>query len=816
MARWRDRPIGATELALPTDRPPAAERSTSGGFETVTLPADVVADLVALARRERCSLFMVLLSAYQLLLSRHTGQHDICVGTPMASRTELAWETIVGYFTQLQVLRGDLSGDPEFSRLLRKTRSDVLGTFGRPDVPLAAQFQTIMVVLNSPEETGFALSSFGDLELEWFGTGFGQSMLDLTLQLFPLADGGLSAAFGYRDDVFDAATVAGIAARFLVLLRDIVRRPDARIGELECLAAGELDKLSAWGTGPGQPVPAVVPLLIKASDAVAVGSLTYAELLSRAEKLAGALREAGVGPGSVVGVHLPRSPHGVIALLATWLAGAAYLALDPALPAARKDLMIVGSGVEVVISDEPLPGVVRVSPSATAPAMTAVQVLPEWLAYVIYTSGSTGTPKAVAVSHGALAARVAWMTGVYALTPDDCVAQVASWGFDTHAEEIYPALVAGARVEVVTESAALPDFLRSAQGRAVTVLDLPTAYWHELVASPEAVRWPDGLRLVILGGEQASAEAVARWGSRTRLVNTYGPTEATIIATACDLVPNAAARPPIGCPIADTVVKVLDPAGNLTPPGVSGELHIGGAGVAQGYLGQPDFPVTEGIRWYATGDRCRWRPDGQLEFLGRLDDQVKVRGHRIEPAEVRAALEAEPGVDQAVVVAHQDRLVGYLVGTATDQAMRAGLARTLPSYLVPDLFVRLEKLPLTNNGKVDIRALPDPAAVVAVQWSEPESDAEQLVAEIWTEVLSVERVGAADDFFALGGHSLLATRVISRLRATLEIDVPVRAVFDYSTLTAFAAHVEVLLTAAVDELSDAEVANLLSYQASSE
>ena len=436
------------------------------------------------------------------------------------------------------------------------------------------------------------------------------------------------------------------------------------------------------------------------------------------------------------------------------------------------------------------------------------------------------------------------MTRSYRLGPGDVVAQFASLSFDTHAEEIYPALVAGAALLLLPDGpASLPDVLRTEAGRAVTVLDLPTAYWHRLTEMLDDVAWPPGLRLVILGGEQVHATAVARWrarfGDRVRLVNTYGPTEATIIATACDLgaadadLANTGGRPGIGRPISQTTAYVLDPNGQPAPPGAPGELCLGGAGLARGYLGDPartadrfvpDPSGPPGSRLYRTGDRVRWRADRTLEFLGRLDNQVKVRGFRVEPGEVETALTAHPAVGQAAVVAYGERLVAYLTSPhltstgdapATAEELRRHLAQRLPAHLIPSAFVTLDALPLTVNGKVDTVALPAPPAERPSVFAAPQTDAELLVAATWAEVLPATAgpIGAGDDFFALGGHSLLAARVAARLRAALELEVPIRALFDHPVLADLATAVEDLLVAELAGLTDDEAAALVGGDA---
>ncbi|WP_345409949.1 non-ribosomal peptide synthetase [Nonomuraea salmonea] len=515
--------------------------------------------------------------------------------------------------------------------------------------------------------------------------------------------------------------------------------------------------------------------------------------------------------------------------------GGAYLPLDPAYPDERLAFLIEDSAARLVVTDaglaSRLPGetVVLVAEDEAGPGDPRWYgdwdpVEPDDPAYVIYTSGSTGRPKGVLVEHGSLAGRVRWMRESYGIGPDDRVAQFASLSFDAHAEELYPALTAGAGVLLLPDGAAsLPDVLRTPAGRQVTVLDLPTAYWHRLTEALGDVTWPEPLRLVILGGEQVHGAAVARWrerfGDRVRLVNTYGPTEATVIATAADLgAADTVGRPPIGRPIGGTTAHVLGPYGEPVPPGFPGELCLGGAGLARGYLGRPALTADRfvpdpfgppGSRLYRTGDRARWRRDGTLEFLGRFDAQVKVRGFRVEPGEVEAVLLAQPGVRQAVVTADGERLAAYVVGPAEPDELRARLAAALPAHLVPTVWVSLPALPLTITGKVDVAALPAPEPGPAAEFVAPRTDAEVLVAEVWSELLGLETVGVHDDFFALGGHSLLATRVAALLRNAVETEVPIRTVFDHPTVAGLATAVERLVIEQLSALTDAEAAELL-------
>ncbi|GGT09622.1 hypothetical protein GCM10010222_59470 [Streptomyces tanashiensis] len=630
--------------------------------------------------------------------------------------------------------------------------------------------------------------------------------------------------------------------------------------------------------------------------------LTYAELDRASDELAVRL---GPVAGRAVGVRIEPSFELVTALLAIWKAGAGYLPLDPAHPAERQRLMLgeadaallltggerpelgvpvlaVGAaytetgrpGAEQPEAEQPeaerpeaeeqpagqppveepqagrtgagRTGATRSGSGSTVPAVAALPgTHPGGLAYVLYTSGSTGAPKGVAVEHAALAERVRWMAGPegYRLGPGDRIVQFASLGFDTHAEEIWPALTAGACVVLLPGGGrTLPDLLRGAAGRSVTVLDLPTAYWQELVALGDQAPWPPALRLVILGGSEARAATLAQWrerhGDGIRLVNTYGPTEATVIVTAGDLggrpVSGAAAaqRPPLGRPLPGVRLYVLDGRGGLLPAGSEGELYIGGKGLARGYLTRPELtaeaflpdPFTDAAdgRMYRTGDRVRWRADGQLEFLGRADDQVKIRGYRIEPAEIEAALTAHPGVGRAAVLVRDGRrLIAYAVPRAAAGQLpaaappRAGelrehLARRLPAFMVPDAVVLLDTLPLTANGKLDTAALPDPdPAGAAAGYLAPRTEAEALVVELWQEVLGIPQVGVLDEFLALGGDSLLVTRVAAHVRADVGVDLSIRDAFESPTPAALAARIEALLIAEIDALSEEEAAGRL-------
>jgi amino acid adenylation domain-containing protein len=841
LAHWRDSLADPPTLELPTDRPRPAVRGSAGGRVVRDLDAELTDRLAELAAAEQSTMFMLLLAAYQVLLGRHAGQHDVLVGAPIAGRDRLEFEPLIGYFTNTLVLRGELRGDPSFVDVLRRTRATTLAAYQHQHVP----FETLTAELKLPRDTsrtpvfqavftfqnqGTSRAEFAGLTASSYDEGDHPATCDLTLEAWREAGGGLHTRFTYAAELFDRATIDRLAARFEVLLRAVAAAPDAALSTVDLLTGDERERLRAAEQGPALPPYQLVPARVAAADPARVAiryagrDVRYAELFAHADRLAARLVEAGVTTGAVVGVHLRPGPDAIAGMLACWRAGAGYLALDPHYPAARLAYMVADSGVRHVIgTDDTWPEVTVVRPDEAGTAPLPVDSGPDELAYVCYTSGSTGAPKAVGVPHRALAARVAWMAEHYRITGDDRVVQFASTSFDTHAEELWPALSCGATTLVPDGAAAeLPDYLRCGDGASATVLDLPTSYWHELVGTDGLVDWPAGLRLLILGGDQVGTEALAAWrrrvGDRVRVLNTYGPTEATIIATAADLTDvELTHRLPIGRPVGDTRVTVLDPTGRRVPIGVAGELYLGGAGVARGYLGRPAataaafVPAPNGERWYRTGDRVRWRADGQLEFLGRFDEQVKVRGHRVEPGEVEAALAARPGVAQAAVLVHRDPsdapyLVGYVVGAADATALRAELATVLPAHLLPAAIVPLDRLPLTANGKLDRAALPAPDAPAAADAVPPDGDAEELVAQVWAETLGRGSLAATDNFFDLGGHSLLATRAVARLSAAVELPIPIRTLFGHPTVREFAAELERLLLDDIDELAGAELA----------
>jgi amino acid adenylation domain-containing protein len=843
LAWWTERLAGAPPLiALPADRPRPAWQDDRGAVHRFAVDEETVAALRALGRAEGATPFMVLLTAFQVLLARYSGQEDLCAGTPVAGRDRLETEGLVGLFVNTLVLRADLSGEPGFGAAVARTRSGVLEAFAHQELP----FDLLVARLERGRDPGrsplfLVLFSLQRPVLRQSFAGLAAAPLDfpaetakLDLSLAFEEDGeAFHGAFEYRTALFDAGTVARMAGHLEILLREAVVDPRRRISEIELLTGPERRQLLVEIQGERVPrgLDRCVHELIagqaaRRPEAVAVTfgreRLTYGELAARAGGLAARLRALGVGPEVRVGLFCERSLEMIVGMLGILGAGGAYLPLDPSYPAERLRFMLEDAAAPVLVAQEALlpelpafaGSVVRLrEEEALSAGAPAVRIDPANAAYVIYTSGSTSRPKGVAVTHRSLVNYTGVAADIFDISPGDRVLQFASISFDASVEEIFPCLSRGATLVLRTEAmlGSVSGFLESCGENGITVADLPMSYWHEVAAAVEAEPslLPGSLRLVILGSERALPRRVAGWrrtvGPRVRLVNTYGPTEATVVATMADLTGPlgeiAEGREvPIGRPVRNAEARVADRYLRAVPVGVPGELLLGGAGLARGYLGRPDLTAERfipdpwsaepGARLYRTGDRVLFRPDGELEFLGRLDHQVKVRGFRIELGEIETALLARPGVRDAVVVAREDipgdrRLVAYVVGEATAPELKRALGERLPEYMVPSSFVFLESLPQTPNGKVDRKALPAPERREE-GYAAPRTPVEELLAGIWSEVLGLERVGREDHFFERGGHSLLAVQVVSRVREVFGVELPVRRLFEAPTLGALA------------------------------
>jgi amino acid adenylation domain-containing protein len=847
---WRAQLAGAPALLeLPSDRPRAAAPSFRGGLVPVTIPRETVEPLRAVARREGATLYMVLLAGWSALLSKYSGQTDVVVGAPIAGRPQPELERMAGLFVNVLAVRTELADDPAFAALVRRVRETTLGAYARQDLTfeqLVEAVQPVRTLAHSPifqvvfsyEDAPWEGLSLPGIAVRGARHAPDFAKLDLELSLYE-SDGGVQGTLCYASDLFDEATAVRFGTQFAALLRAAAHAPETPVSRLSPLMEDERRALLAsWTPAPRAYPPSTVHALFAEQAratpharavGTAAGGYTYAALEARANRLAWHLRAAGVGAETRVGVSLERSPELAVALLAILKAGGAYVPLDPAYPAERLAFMLRDAGVSVVVTDTalaaalPLDGVPAVRLDAEADVIAlrpggapADVCAPDSLAYVVYTSGSTGTPKGVAVPHRAVV-RLVRGADFAELGADEVFLQLAPVAFDASTLEVWGALLNGGRLApfpgAMPSLEELGAFIRE---EGVTTLWLTAGLFHRMVDA----RLADlaGVRQLLAGGDVLSPPQVARALAGlpgVRLINGYGPTENTTFTCCHTIRPGDAGRAsiPLGRAIAGTRAYVLDAALAPAAEGVPGELFAAGDGLARGYLGRaaltagrfvPDPFGEPGGRMYRTGDRVRRLPDGTLEFLGRLDQQVKVRGFRIETGEIEAALAAHPAVRAAAVTVHADAtgersLVAYVAadGETAAAELRAHLRARLPDYMVPASFVSLAELPLTPNGKVDRRALAAPraAAAPAAEYVAPRTETEKALAGIWAEVLGVPRVGVNDDFFGTGGHSLRAMQAASRTRDVLQVSVSVRAFFEHPTLGALAAEVERLLVA---------------------
>jgi amino acid adenylation domain-containing protein len=890
---WKQKLDGAPAmLELPTDRPRPPVRTFQGARQSLVLPRPLSEALDVLSRREGVSLFMTLLAAFKILLYRYTEQSDIVVGSPIANRGNSAIEKLIGYFVNVLVLRTNLGGNPTFRTLLERVRETAISAYAYHDLPFEVLveklrperdlshnplFQVMFVLQNTPPEArelpGLTLSP---LEIDT-----GTTQFDLSLSMTE-TENGLVGSIEYSTDLFDGETITRMLKHFQTLLGNIVADPDRRLSDLSLLTETERRQvLVEWNDASieycrDQCIHELFEAQVTQSpDAVAVifedDCLTYRELNRRANQLAHHLQELDVGPDVLVGVCMERSLETVLSLLGVLKAGGVYVPLDPMYPQERLSFMLTDTQLPVLLTKSQLiapisslsllPRIVYLdqdweSIAGQSEANLPVRTVPENLAYTIYTSGSTGQPKGVLISHEAIVSHCCYIRQHYQLTPADRVLQFSSLNFDASLEQILPTLTVGAGLVLRDAEIWSPtDFCTKALELGFTIVDLPPAYWHWLVQ--EWVDAPDQaqknhIRLVIIGGDVMPFESLSLWWQTpmkdARLLNAYGPTETTITAITFEVsldFERSLGRVPIGRPLANRSVYILDEHGNPIPIGAVGELHIGGVGLARGYLNQPDltaevfvpnsFPSSSlqtgslssiggeergGTRLYKTGDLARYLPDGNVEFLGRIDSQVKVRGFRIELGEIEAALKQHPEVQEAIVLARKDvpgdpsslshpewnegsgtdkRLVAYLITEGREPTageLRGFLREKLPDYMVPAAFMVLEALPLTHSGKVDRRALPAPdqtRSEVESTFVAPRTPIEELLAGIWARVLGIEQVGVHDNFFELGGHSLLANRVTSRISDTFQLTLSMRVVFEAPTVADLAKCVEAAL-----------------------
>ncbi|MBG0821571.1 amino acid adenylation domain-containing protein [Planomonospora sp. ID91781] len=837
---WRERLAGLPALDLPTDRPRPAEQGHDGASLAVRIDAELTRRLADVGREANATPYMTLLAAFQVLLARHSGQTDFGVGSPVAGRSLPELEGVVGMFVNTLVLRADLDGDPPFTAFLGRVRERALDAFAHAELPfdrLVTELNVERDVSRAPlAQVAFALQNYADgvddPRLSYLSPPVRTTRHDLALYLFETPEG-LAGHFTYSTALFDAETVERLAARFETLLRSIVAAPDTPVGELSLLSDAERDLVLGFGSA-ADPEPAGHRLLgdIVAAqaaltpDATAVvcapaagsapagggtpdgspggappggdapGSLTYAELDHRSRAIAALLRgRYGVGPDVRVGVLLDRSTDLAAAVLGVLAAGGAYVPLDPKQPRDRLAHMLADSGAVAVLTSSAGRGLVPDghpvvcldAEELTETAFDAPGTTPDHLAYVIYTSGTTGRPKGVGVQHRQVLNYLAGVRERFAVEPGSVFTLLQSLSFDFGVTVFYLSLLTGGELHLLDPQAPVEE-LAGTLGRTDYLKMTPSHLASLLAGADPRELLPR--RLLILGGEASTWSWARELAGHTEVANHYGPTEATVgvatyavaaaSGTASGTTSGTALTLPVGGPLPGVRLYVLDEHLRPVPPGMTGEIHIGGDRLARGYLGQPGLTADRflpdpygapGARMYRTGDLGRWLPTGELCFLGRRDLQVKVRGYRVELPEIESVLTGLEGIEQAVVELRADRLVGYLVGERTPVGeLRARLADRLPEYMVPGRFVWLDELPLKSHGKVDRALLPDPGDERPDQeggFTPPQTPLEEGIAQVWAEVLGLTRVGALDDFFDLGGHSLLAAQVVARLRRVL-------------------------------------------------
>ncbi len=836
---WLRRLEGApVTLELPADH------SRGSGQAGATVPFELAGPALAalrdLARAGGATLFMAVLAGYQALLARWTGRHDLVVSVPVANRNRLETENVVGFFVNTLALRGDLGGDPGFRQLLARVREVAVEAFAHEDLPVELlvdelrperrlyESSLFQVALGFQQPTVPEMAAAG-LVLRPLPLHSQTAKFDLSLQLSELPD--RLVGFWELDAArFDRATIQRLSGHLARLFAAAVADPDRPLSALPLLAPAERHQLLVeWNdAATAYPRESTLPGLFaeqaaRTPGAPAVegpgGVLTYRDLARRAAGVARRLRALGLAPDDRVGVRLQRGADQVAAFLGILLAGGAYVPLDPGYPEERLAFMAEDAGLRALLTsvEEVEEEVEETEADRQAPDDLNAELTADHLAYVIYTSGSTGRPKGVAVTHRAVV-RLVRDTDYVQLTPSDRVAQASNASFDAATFEIWGALLNGACLVVLDRETTLaPDlFARALARQRITALFLTTALFNLLAnADPACFRT---LSHLLFGGEAvdpARVAAVLAAAPPARLLHVYGPTESTTFATwqRLDAEPPGAWNLPIGRPLANTRALLLDAGFQPVPIGAHGEVFLGGDGLARGYFGSapltaerfvPD-PFGAGDRLYRTGDLARQRADGAIEFLGRLDSQVKIRGFRIEPAEVEAALGTHPSVAECIVVPRRGTagvgltLAAYLVrrpGSAlTPRQLRGHLKARLPEYMIPSAFVELGALPRTPNGKVDRAALPAPGSRAEAVFVAPRTPVEEVLAGLWASWLGAERIGAHDDFFDLGGNSLTATSLVSQARATFQVEIPVRALFECPTLAAFAERVEELAAA---------------------
>jgi amino acid adenylation domain-containing protein len=855
LAYWKKQLAGVSDmLALPNDHPRPPVQTFRGAYKSLTLPRMLSEQLIELSRRKGATTFMTLLAAFDVLLARYTGLEDIVVGSPIAGRNREEIERLIGFFVNTLVLRADLSGNPSFTEVLKRVREVALEAYAHQEVP----FEKLVEELEPERSLGhsplfqvmFALhhapqAEFGlrGLTLEQIKTETKTSKFDLSLFVADEADG-LTCIAEYNTDLFDEPTIERLLGHYQGVLEAVVANADQRISELPLFTEGQREQLVVEWNGTGAEVPpGTIDDLFETQvertpNAVAVKSgdrqLTYVELNIRANQLARHLRRLGVGPEVRVGVCVERSLEMIVGLLGILKAGGAYVPLEPAYPPERISFILDDSralllltqqrfsqslratNVQTICLDRDWPEIAR--ESGENPAGGAVAERTENSAHLIYTSGSTGQPKGVLSAHRASVNRFAWMWGRYPFAAGEVCCQKTALSFVDSIWEIFGPLLQGVPLVIIPDEIVKDPqlFVAALAANKVTRLVLvPSLLRVILELGEDLARQLSDLRYCVCSGETLPVELAKIFRAKipgTKLINLYGSSEVAADVT-CYEVNNVdgLSTIPIGRPIANTEVYILDANLVLAPLGVPGEIYVGGDGLARGYLNRAEltaekfvahpFGCLAGARLFRTGDSGRYLPDGNIEYRGRRDTQVKVRGFRIELGEIEAQLASHTQVHQAVVIARDDergdkQLVAYVVAAGEAPAnneLRAHLRRKLPDHMIPAAFVLLETLPLTASGKVNRLALPAPDRdhlVAGDAFVAPRTQTEEILASVWADVLDTADVGVNDDFFALGGHSLLLARIAARIRETFQLELPLRALFEAPTVAALAERIE--------------------------
>jgi amino acid adenylation domain-containing protein len=831
LSYWKRQLQGAPPvLELPADRPRPPVQSFKGATEPVSISAEVGESLKALSRSEGVTMYMLLLAAWQVLLHRYTGIDDIVVGSPIAGRNRAEVEPLIGLFVNSLVLRTDLSGNPRFREALKRVHDVTVGAFAHQDVPFeklveelqperSMSYTPVVQVMFALQNAPSVAAELPELSLSAVDVESGTAKTDLILQLFE-TDPGLLGSLSYDTALFDGSTIRRMASHFEKLLKSIVAQPGALISDLALMPPAEEQRILALSRGAANSpkwsecVQQVFESHVKQRpNALALvfedERVTYGELNARANQLAHYVRSLGAGPEVLVGIFLENSVEMIVALLGVLKSGAAYVPLDTKYPAERLRLILQDTRMPLLITERrllsKLPGLevraICLDDERDSIARQSVENPPPAagpgnLAYIIYTSGSTGIPKGVMTEHRNLSNQMPVLARDFGVHAGSRVLQFASFSFDASIFEIIGTLSSGATLCLGRKESLLPgeSLLRTFREQGITTVVLPPS----ALAVMEPEELPQ-LQTLISGGEACSADIVRRWSPGRRFLNGYGPTETTVVVTFSDCF-DAEKTPTIGRAMEGTDIYILDSQLRVVPVGVLGEIYIGGVGVARGYLNRPEltaekfiphpFSQQPGARVYRTGDKARLLPSGEIDYQGRIDEQLKLRGFRIEPGEIENALRQHSSVHEALVAARDTgpgdrRLIAYIVkrqeGSVTAGELREFLKERLPEYMVPSAFVFLEEIPLTPHGKYDRRALPVPHRSEESRLVGPRDVLELQLTEEWEKLLGVP-CGVTDDFFELGGHSLLAVRLMSRIEQIFGKKIPLSALFKAPTI----------------------------------